>query len=175
MNGKNAARNYIREEFFAPSGSEEIEMLMKFYLLFNLNPLRLFGDSGVFIGLLLLLAGTIGMAIWGFFKKDYSYVKKSLKILLIPAAVIILIFIFLAVKPPVQNNKNTASESAPPQATMPPEAVAPAEIKETGLDTQCTTEAQCWCRNFNGAGFVPGKVSSKCDTTKSRCVQCFYD
>lgn len=68
---------------------------MKFYLSFGPNPLRLFGDSGVFIGLLLLVIVTALTGIFGYVKKDYSYFKKELKVLLIFAIIIVLFFLFL--------------------------------------------------------------------------------
>lgn len=44
---------------------------------------------------------------------------------------------------------------------------------ETGPKTSCTTDSDCWCRNFNGSRFYEGKAVSRCMNNK--CVQCIYD
>lgn len=47
--------------------------------------------------------------------------------------------------------------------------------QETGPETSCISNKDCWCREFTGAEFIPGhKVEGFCDITKNRCQQCLY-
>jgi hypothetical protein len=48
-------------------------------------------------------------------------------------------------------------------------------IDETGPESICKSNADCWCRSFNGAKFYPGKVQSACNTKTYRCVVCRYE
>ena len=48
-------------------------------------------------------------------------------------------------------------------------------VDETGPETICKTNDDCWCRNFDGAKFSPGKAPSICNTQTNRCVACFYE
>lgn len=43
----------------------------------------------------------------------------------------------------------------------------------TGPTTDCSTDAQCWCREFNGVEFLPGKAPSRC--VDGQCAVCLYD
>ena len=67
---------------------------MKFLFFFNLNPFRLFGNSGLAFGLLFVFITTLASAIYGYIKKDYSYFKICLKTDLIIVAVILLVLVF---------------------------------------------------------------------------------
>lgn len=49
------------------------------------------------------------------------------------------------------------------------------QTTETGPETVCKTNNDCWCRNFNGAKFNPGKAPSVCNTKINRCQACFYE
>ena len=44
---------------------------------------------------------------------------------------------------------------------------------ETGPETVCQRNSECWCRIFTGAKFLEGRAPSKC--LDNRCVQCLYD
>jgi acid phosphatase len=44
---------------------------------------------------------------------------------------------------------------------------------ETGPNTICKTNSDCWCRVFTGAEFVDGEERSIC--SNNRCVRCMYD
>lgn len=57
--------------------------------------------------------------------------------------------------------------------TVIPKFLKPAE--ETGPNTICKTNADCWCRNFDGTKFYSGKVQSTCNTSSNRCVACTYE
>ena len=47
-------------------------------------------------------------------------------------------------------------------------------IEETGPNTACSSDTQCWCRSFDGSKFIPDeKAPSKCDFGK--CMSCFYE
>jgi hypothetical protein len=37
----------------------------------------------------------------------------------------------------------------------------------------CSKDSDCWCSNFNGAKFFPGKVPNRC--VKGECAPCFYE
>lgn len=59
--------------------------------------------------------------------------------------------------------------------TGTPETIVAAA--ETGPTTACTTDADCYCRSFNGAEFVEGEttLSSCCtEVNGSRCPQVNY-
>ena len=46
---------------------------------------------------------------------------------------------------------------------------------ETGPETACTQDIDCWCRNFDGAGFLPGKGGSPgCNLKAGTCYPCYY-
>jgi hypothetical protein len=48
-------------------------------------------------------------------------------------------------------------------------------VLETGPDTFCSSDADCWCRSFTGAEFEQGiTVQSFCSTMTNRCMQCVY-
>lgn len=47
------------------------------------------------------------------------------------------------------------------------------EPAETGPETSCRVDTQCWCRSFTGAEFISGKVQSRCE--KNKCVACLYE
>lgn len=53
-------------------------------------------------------------------------------------------------------------------------SVSVIEADETGPETVCKQDADCWCRNFDGTQFLPGKTPSQCDVSSNRCAQCFY-
>ncbi len=44
---------------------------------------------------------------------------------------------------------------------------------ETGPETVCRSNADCWCRQFTGAQFLEGKANSLC--RNNCCVRCLYD
>lgn len=46
-------------------------------------------------------------------------------------------------------------------------------VLETGPDTVCRSDTDCWCRKFTGAQFTEGKEKSFCKN--NRCVKCMYD
>ena len=64
-------------------------------------------------------------------------------------------------------------------------ATSAAEIIETDQGYQCTLNTDCWCQNFHGAGFLPGKGESLCCTNETidgfmcikanYCANCIYD
>lgn len=47
--------------------------------------------------------------------------------------------------------------------------------EETGPQTACAKDDDCWCLYFDGTGFKPGRAASRCDLTAGRCVQCYYE
>jgi hypothetical protein len=55
-------------------------------------------------------------------------------------------------------------------------------IEETGPETVCETDEDCWCASFTGAEFVPGKTPSRCCDIEDpacpeagRCAKCYYE
>lgn len=48
------------------------------------------------------------------------------------------------------------------------------DILETGPETFCSSNSDCWCRGFNGAKFTNEKVPGQCDLKKNLCAQCKY-
>lgn len=47
--------------------------------------------------------------------------------------------------------------------------------EETGPQTSCVSNKDCWCKEFTGAEFIPGKkVEGVCDTKLNRCQKCVY-
>lgn len=54
-----------------------------------------------------------------------------------------------------------------------PATITSIEPAETGPETSCKVDTECWCRSFTGAEFIPGKVQSRCE--KSKCVACLYE
>ncbi|MFZ1626675.1 MAG: hypothetical protein WAT81_02610 [Candidatus Moraniibacteriota bacterium] len=44
----------------------------------------------------------------------------------------------------------------------------------TGPHTVCTSDSDCWCKQFSGAKFYPGRAPSYCQADH-RCVQCLYE
>ena len=59
------------------------------------------------------------------------------------------------------------------QNSTVPTPVKIGEQLETGPRESCKVNADCWCRNFTGAEFIPGKVESVCKN--NQCVACLYD
>ncbi|HZH44588.1 MAG TPA: hypothetical protein VEY50_10955 [Lysobacter sp.] len=55
-------------------------------------------------------------------------------------------------------------------AAQTPLAVGPAE---TGPETSCEVDTDCWCRSFDGARFLPEKAPSRCEN--NRCATCYYE
>ena len=50
------------------------------------------------------------------------------------------------------------------------------EPAETGEDTYCNSNEDCWCRSFTGAQFIPGeKVPHRCNIETNRCLPCYYE
>jgi hypothetical protein len=45
---------------------------------------------------------------------------------------------------------------------------------ETPAGSFCGTDAECRCRNFNGAEFLPGTYPGRCDLEKGVCLACVY-
>ncbi|MFH0978453.1 MAG: hypothetical protein V1837_04085 [Candidatus Woesearchaeota archaeon] len=58
---------------------------------------------------------------------------------------------------------------------------------ETGPETPCTTDNDCWCRSYTGLGFIAGKGPSRCCTEElqenmnqkicpavNKCKRCLY-
>lgn len=48
------------------------------------------------------------------------------------------------------------------------------DTPETGSNTYCESNAECWCRNFDGTKFTEGKSISSCNATLKRCQKCLY-
>lgn len=48
------------------------------------------------------------------------------------------------------------------------------EPQETSPETPCASNDDCWCRNFTGAQFLPGKVPSLCNLQTNHCSPCYY-
>ncbi len=46
---------------------------------------------------------------------------------------------------------------------------------DTGPDTPCVSDSDCWCRSFDGANFYEEKVPSYCNLTVNRCRICYYE
>ncbi|MBS3113930.1 hypothetical protein J4448_02415 [Candidatus Woesearchaeota archaeon] len=47
---------------------------------------------------------------------------------------------------------------------------------ETGMDTYCDSDNDCWCRAFTGAQFIPGeRVPHICNLNTNRCEPCYYE
>lgn len=61
-------------------------------------------------------------------------------------------------------------ESKAPVAAVSPKII---ESSETEPETSCKVNAECWCKNFNGSEYFPGKDESRCENNK--CVTCLYD
>lgn len=45
---------------------------------------------------------------------------------------------------------------------------------ETPAGSSCSIDAECRCRNFNGAEFLPGTYPGQCDLEKGVCLACVY-
>lgn len=45
---------------------------------------------------------------------------------------------------------------------------------ETPAGSLCSVDAECRCRNFNGAEFLPGTYPGQCDLEKGVCLACVY-
>lgn len=41
--------------------------------------------------------------------------------------------------------------------------------------TTCTDDSQCWCQNFDGAQFLPGKSPNSCVKATGKCQECTYE
>ncbi len=52
--------------------------------------------------------------------------------------------------------------------------LATIDTPETGSNTYCEANNECWCRKFDGAKFIEGKSPSICDEKKQRCQACHY-
>ena len=46
---------------------------------------------------------------------------------------------------------------------------------ETTQNTICSTNKDCWCRNFDGSKFISGSVENTCNIKTNRCSICSYD
>lgn len=76
-----------------------------------------------------------------------------------------------------------ASESNPLELKQ--NGLIAGQEKETGSDTPCVKDSDCWCHIFTGAEFRPGKDQSKCcvpgDENRyfcpkmNHCANCAYD
>lgn len=84
--------------------------------------------------------------------------------IVISVVLIIVAIIFFLTKQQAEKSK-----------TENPSIGAFGEIMETGSNTPCNSDDNCWCRNFNGAKFEPGRSQSRCDLQKNRCIRCLYD
>ena len=72
------------------------------------------------------------------------------------------------------NTQTAAENSVPVPTATPASASAPASQKlETGPETTCKADAECWCRKFTGAKFTDGKSPSRC--VRNQCVRCLYE
>lgn len=49
----------------------------------------------------------------------------------------------------------------------------PEDLEETGENTYCESDADCWCRVFDGTQFLPGKAGWSCGEG-NRCRRCLY-
>ena len=59
------------------------------------------------------------------------------------------------------------------------------DLNETNQGHACASNSDCWCQEFNGAEFLPGKDKSFCCTTEAidgfvcskpnYCANCIYD
>lgn len=47
-------------------------------------------------------------------------------------------------------------------------------MSDTGTQTSCDTNEDCWCKSFDGAKFLPGKTPSVCDSASHTCAVCHY-
>ena len=52
---------------------------------------------------------------------------------------------------------------------------AMSNVSETGEKTYCDTDADCWCRKFDGTRFVEGKAQSVCNPDTGKCQKCMYE
>ena len=56
------------------------------------------------------------------------------------------------------------------------------QVLETDPETPCSSDEDCWCRSFDGAGFIEGKSLSECckeiDNVRciklNHCARCYY-
>ena len=69
---------------------------------------------------------------------------------------------------------NSARVPAPYRAAVPAPAAGPAsQSLETGPETACKADSECWCRKFTGAKFNDGKIQSRC--VRNQCGRCMYE
>lgn len=47
-------------------------------------------------------------------------------------------------------------------------------VGQTGPETSCKTDSDCYCRNFDGTQFLEGKTPGSCDVDAGYCKPCFY-
>lgn len=45
---------------------------------------------------------------------------------------------------------------------------------ETPAGSSCSVDAECRCKNFNGAEFLPGTYPGQCDLERGVCLSCVY-
>ncbi|MBI4176203.1 MAG: hypothetical protein HY518_03290 [Candidatus Aenigmarchaeota archaeon] len=59
--------------------------------------------------------------------------------------------------------------------TLPALRASP-DLPETGPENYCDSDSDCWCRNFDGAKFLPGRGGlSGCNMDTNRCKMCYYE
>ena len=45
---------------------------------------------------------------------------------------------------------------------------------ETGPETSCDSDEDCWCGIFDGSRFLPGRASGTCNFASNKCNFCIY-
>jgi hypothetical protein len=107
-------------------------------------------------------------------KKDINHMKKY-----IIASLILLVLIAVVVALFLSRSKSNKPDLTKSKSTLPVivnQIVKPsAEVLETDQNTICNSDNDCWCRSFDGTGFQPGKVPSRCNLQTKKCTQCFYE
>ena len=48
------------------------------------------------------------------------------------------------------------------------------DVLETGPDTFCDSDDDCWCQSFDGTKFYNETIPFQCDLEINRCFQCYY-
>ncbi len=63
----------------------------------------------------------------------------------------------------------------PPTTCSQGKCLPTSKVTETDSTTACEVSGECWCRNFDGTKFLPGKVTGICNLQTHRCNNCYYE
>jgi len=74
----------------------------------------------------------------------------------------------------VKSSQVPVLQTNPTQSAKPTMQNQPV-IQPTDESTVCQTDSQCWCRNFDGAHFTPGKAPNRCNLQAGHCNPCYYE